>query len=425
MTALYEYFSVSEIGERRKALGLSLQEASEGICSASYLSLIESGKRSPSFKTLRALARKLGLLEIADSEGFSISPALLVAEAAWKAGADRNYLEAKKSVTNPNESEYLRLLELERSGTLATALEQVGQLLKSSEIEKSLKSRLLLFQTRLFRDSGNLLSAARSGELALIETSSAIENGARLAETQAMLSGIYCETGDLGRAKELVDSIEINETSQLWTSIVALWSKSLVYLNLGQLSVAQELANAAAQLVDQMNMPLIKARLIQNKIWIGLMHDSSVAPDAVDEIHWSQDKFREAQSELDLIYSLSTESLMMAKLGNFEEARNLSARSLNEAKKLDGADLSRLYAEAANVALLIGDSEDLQAKLLLARRALEDAGANRSAAVTWRNLAELFEQIGDQVSAIQCLKASADLLGIGSQILERPVFISD
>ena len=112
---------------------------------------------------MRLLAGRLAILDIPDDASDRVSPAFLVAEAAWKAGSETQYANARKLVKNTFEGDYLNFLELERSGEIDFALSQIEKLLSDIKLESSLKIRLLILQTRLFRDSGQLLSASRVG----------------------------------------------------------------------------------------------------------------------------------------------------------------------------------------------------------------------------------------------------------------------
>ena len=207
---------------RRAELGLSQSDVARPDLSDSYISLIESGRRTPSDDVLSILATRLGCTSawlrsgVDEAEQRSIHLQLKEAELCLRTGDPDRALNLTSDIIESvaadesarDNSRFLTALALESLGRLDKAVDTLealaAQLRKAS---RPVDVRIVVALSRCLRESGDLGAAIDSARRAL-ETLEA--DGAPIddqyIELSATLLAAYNERGDFGAAQRIAES---------------------------------------------------------------------------------------------------------------------------------------------------------------------------------------------------------------------------
>lgn len=417
------YSKNSEFGQAiraaRKTLGLSLAQAAEGICSASYLSLIEANKRDPTDSVAIKLATRLGLKweqfefhEVADGN-------LINAEVALYAG---DIEKAKAFLDNVADSDKRKILlaRIEsHAGNLSDAITLLSDAISSKSISKEQKLDASVTLCRCLRDCGEIAASIQVGEDALsgISTSSRKD---LVLELRLTLVGSYTETGNFFRAKQLVqfdDEILLSVQQQA----MLYWSKSMLYQASGDALEASLLAKKSLDLFREADQPLAIAKLEYTSAWLDLQCSEIEATTILNKLNNSEFFLRRNDLKNDLAMCLSTRAELEGRLGNEDATDKYYSEAISLVDEKNNGIRARIFAAEANSNFMLGRLEKSKASLLKARKSLEESGADRSAAGVWRQMAELYEELGDTESVVACLKAATDLVGLAATPIQRTV----
>lgn len=410
----------ARLRKARRDLGLSQAEVAEGVATASFMSLIESGKRLPSPKMAAVLASRVGIAvdveagDSADATGTG-NPVYIAALAAIRAGdpgsAEVGLGELPKGWAG---RDLISGLLLEMRGELEQARLVLGDALTRAEAGSELWLEIAAALCRVAFNAGAVGQAVEVGESVLAQQAPTTARGEDLVvELRAALSGVYCDTGNLSRARELVDSAPEDATP--WQRGTQLWARSIVAVVAGEPSVANAFASEALRLFRQSDRPLSLARLQVNAAALQTLDPGSGLDESVRLLDAAERTFRTHGVPLDLAGCLAARAHIDAMRGEATEARVRAGEALLLVSD-EGAGLrARIYASVALAYLVLGDRSSAEAHLLEARNLLESAGANRAAASTWRQLAAAYEGIGQLDLALACMKAATDLLGVHAQ----------
>jgi tetratricopeptide (TPR) repeat protein len=122
---------------------------------------------------------------------------------------------------------------------------------------------------------------------------------------------------------------------------------------------------------------------------------------------------------MDLSLALSSRAELAIRCGD----RVTALACIEEAVVLaDGEDTghrARITAGAAQIYAAAGERAESMRRLLLARELLETSGAKRSAAETWRQMAQTYEELGELDLTVECFKAATELLGLQPMLQTR------
>jgi tetratricopeptide (TPR) repeat protein len=406
---------VRSLKEIRIRQGLSLEGASSGICSASYLSLVEAGKRKPSLRITRLLAKKysVSLPDLDQPLGLSRKFEMIVT--SIKIGdlifAESNFDDS----LSVGEILVLRgLLEGARGNWNAAVL---SFLEASSKVSQNTPLGLfnMLSLTKAYRDTGNMTRAVQTGEMALQGAEHARPDDRNLVtELCAVLASVHLEIGDLGRAGELT-AIGLRLASSTWEQVMAYWALARFEESSGNLAEALEASRRAQILIGSMDSPINKARLLNIGASIELQTASPDLEKIRDDLGIAETILRDSPFTVDLAACLSTLGDMSSWESNEASTRQYYQESLALLSGQDHEIKGRIHASLASSLVRLELYEDAKRELLNARSELENNGASRSTAMVWRQMADLYELLAEPSLALACLKATADLLGVRSK----------
>ncbi len=412
----------ARLRDARIALGLTQTQAAEGIVSGSFLSLIESGQRTPSPQVATALAARLRVpIEVEEDSERALAAQIEVALRLGDWHAADAYLQSL--MPESPEAWYFRGLVAEQRGDLAEAVRDLDAAATAASAGSDLRLRSLVALCRCSRIAGDLFRAIEVGERAMAHANSdPHSDDVLVGELRATLSGAYCETGDLLRARELTLPRPSDLEADPWQRATRLWARAMVLQTAGEFAEARAIIFDALEILRSLDRPRTMARLQNTAAWIAMQTDDFDVQELDALLRGAESAFRANHAPIDLATTLSSRAELAIRTGDEWAARSLIAESLDLASAGSNGYRARITALAAQVYTALGEQQRAMTLLLQARQLLEDSGANRSAAATWRQLAHTYEQLGQLDLVVACLKAATDLLGLQPSLqVDTPV----
>ncbi|HET9829006.1 MAG TPA: helix-turn-helix domain-containing protein [Nocardioidaceae bacterium] len=395
----------TRVRELRIAKGLSQQAlAGDGI-SAGYVSLIESGKRTPSGKAVQRLAERLGvpvdqLLEVG-------------APAAEHARLEANF--ARLSLANGNPAEAVRTLSAirfqeldsgaagEASLVLAEALQETGDLDRAVGVLEALIERCRREQSwvvlasaatalaAMYIESGDTSHSAATARAALDEVEAA---GLEGTDDHIRLGSVYVwalvEGGDLlfaaRRVELLIDVAERLGSMRARGSIY--WNAALVAHQRGHISEAIRLTDRAVAMLGEQEDSRDLPRLRMHYAWLLLNHPEPHAVEALRQLDRAEANDALAGSTLDLGMVAAFRGRAHLLLGELDTAAEHAAQALILLGPSE-------HVERVSALLLLGDVESARLDSDVAREAYGEAERVLGQMVPSRKIARLFREVGD------------------------------
>ena len=434
--------------ERRLALGMSQRELAGQELSASYVSLIEAGKRTTTLDVLEVLARRLATTSSALASGAApgdrraserIELDLRWAKIALRAGepgsAERYargvLADDARSEDQRVDASFLVAAAAEAQGRLDEAIDVLEPLLEEldSDRTRELWQSCQVMLCRCYKDAGDLGHAIDLGERALASDAVMSDEQVMLAVS---LAGAYFRRGDLTRAGRLLSKTlsRAEVAGSHRNQGAALWNASLVAEADGRLDDAVRLSERALGLFAEGDAVRNLGRLRVSYAFVLRQESASSVPLAREQL-------RRAQEEFDLEGTV------------IERARCLTELARCALDEDDVGQAAELVAQAASVvadgpASELADVELLKGHILLrsgevdrglalahqAARVLdEEASSPRDAANAWRELASLAGAADRRELQVVALERAVEALGIrrarvgpaGRSELLRPV----
>ncbi len=420
------------LGQRLRALrierGLSQADLAGDLVSPSYISLIESDRRSPEHEVLDGLARRLGCSPLFLESGVApeeLNEQRLRLQFAEIARANGSLNEARDQFNGllpvaSGEIRYEAIWGLARTeealGNLHEAVVHLDALLDAARIgEPGAPGLLTLFNARcrIYRKAGDFARSIEVGESALREVRDlgleGTEDEIRLAST---VVGSYWARGDMFSAQELASRVieRAEKLSSREAQGNAYWNASAVAAARGQLNLALELAARTLALLAESAPTHNLAAMRVTYAWLLLRCD----PPRIDEAEALLDRAHEVLTALSVgsyLANCETEIARCALLrGNFDQAAEIAGRAL--ARCADGSPQAAQPRLISGLALaLSGRPEEGIALVRMAADLMTTLGSGLDAAQAWRELAEALIQIGRSEQAIDALRKAADLAG--------------
>lgn len=409
----------ARLRDARIALGLTQTQAADGIISGAFLSLIESGQRTPSPKVAAALASRLRMsLEPQESEHDAATAATVSIEVALRMGDWHTALRLVDELP-PASAElwfYSGLIN-EQRGEAAEAMRLLDLAAHSPGAAAPLQLRAKVALCRCSRDAGDLHRSIEVGERALADLHSDPHADEQVeSELRATLAGTYCETGDLFRAQELIDPRSRRGKRDAFSDAAHHWSRAMVLQTAGEFAEARAAAFDALALLETLDRPRSEALLRATAAWISLQTPGFDRHEVDRMLRDAEAVLRETHARIELAGVLGSRAELAVRCGGAKEARALIEEAMVLVGNDDAGLRARITANAASIYAALGDTNEAMQRLLVARELLETSGAKRSAAATWRQMAQTYEDLGMLDLTISCLKAATDLLGLQQPI---------
>jgi hypothetical protein len=268
--------------EARLIRGLTLESASDGICSAGYLSLIETGKRSPSAKISSLLRDRYGLASSdKGSPIFEPHPLFTLMSAARPYSVPTPEVEALPSHLRA----YHSALQAYKANDFDTASRLmspfIGRVNQSAQFRYAANS-LLVTSLRL---GGDLSSACDVGQRCLRDLE---VYRAKLPHEHANLSLVVATvlslTGMQFLASEILNGLLdiVSNAGELRAK--SLWAASDLAISNGDYELAARYASLASVEFGHLEDPIRAALLKSNSFWCQLMHAGPSVDFTLEEI---------------------------------------------------------------------------------------------------------------------------------------------
>ena len=435
-----------QVGQRirlaRMSRGLSQAALASALhVSASYLSLIESGRRPPGRALLARIAEETGVSEKRLREGSNAPAAplgqddldLKFAEAALRNGelelARERYAGILSGSVEGRSWAYL----FEARLGLATALESLGRLVEAADLlerlskdarsslstSDSASGRLSVALCRVYRECGDLTRAIDVGEeaLAAIPTASGEDPATLEAEVQLIstLAGCYYERGDLTRAHLLARSaVERSDAPEALPT-----ARAAAYWNAAQIAAARGDIAGAHQFVDRARVIYAESEHQRAIVLLRLAAGSLSLQDQDANLDEAENLIRVALRELprvgtqaDIAYGEVELARCRMLAGDPETAVSLAEQALGRLPGGTHLQAARARLALGQALLMTGDRDGATEMFATAEADLRDLGGDRQAAAAWRELAEVLSDLGRPLDALDAYRQAADAAGV-------------
>ncbi|MCU1589659.1 MAG: transcriptional regulator [Frankiales bacterium] len=424
--------STEQLGQRVRALrrqrGLSQEQLAAPGLSASYISLIESGRRQPAEAALSALAAALGTSVQHLQHGHSATTAgqaeldLRLAEVALASGS---YDEAERRFRSQLGAADAVLRPRAQQG-LAQALEAQGHLEQAIAVYESLRDSsaggadgwvsATVALIRCYREAGDLGRSADLGERALEHLTSLGLTATDLhVQLGASVAFTAYERGDLVRARYLIDRVmrQADELGSARAQGSALWNAAIITAERGEVATALELSEQALLLFHEEGRSRQAARLRNSFAELLLRTDPPRPEQALELLRSAHADLAEVGTVTDLAYCETEIARAHLLLGDAPAAVAAARDALHHLPAAEERlERSRALVVLADAWLAAGDVDAAEAAYREAGETLVAAGAGRQAARVWRQLSDHLERRGDVVGALAALKAATDAIGV-------------
>jgi transcriptional regulator with XRE-family HTH domain len=425
----------ARVRELRQARGLSQQAlACEGI-SPGYVSLIESGKRTPSAATAQLLAERLGVPVdrlVEDPRPLASDTARVEANFARLALANGDPAEAVRCLAKIDLDQLDSRTACDAALVLAESLQETGQLDRAVGVLETLIDRcrrdgswvtLAIAAASLavmYIESGDISRSIDTARLAVQEIEEAgLEGTEEHLRLSSVLVFAHYERGDLLYAtrcsEELIALADRVGSARARGSVY--WNAAVVAHSRGRTSDAITLTDRAVALLGEQDESRDLPRLRLHYAWLLLNHEAPQAEQALAQLDRAETDLTLAGSQLDLGTAAAFRGRAYLVLGRVEDAAEQAARAL----QLLGPSE---HIERVGALILLGDVGTAQYHLDLALESFGEAELvlsgmkpSRATARLWRELGDAWRDHGDSRRAIAAYEHSFRIVGLAP----RPV----
>jgi transcriptional regulator with XRE-family HTH domain len=442
--------SQGTIGDRVRGLRLNRRMSQAQLAgpdlSDSYVSLIESGKRTPTPVVARLLAERLGctteflLHGIEPRQRIDTELGLRHAELELQHGdpvvaADR-FTEIVKAADEENalltaHARLGRARALEAQGRLGQAVEAFERLRREAAAhpERLADLPLTVALSRCYQRAGDRLRARdlaahaleQAERLAVAQGEIAIDLAAALVEVR---SGREGDSPELDFVRQVLDASGVPEIVDRSAEIHALWQASVAAAGGEDSALAVRLADDAIMAGRPARLTLQLARVAMH--WARL--DSAPIAEA-DQ--WAEAATRvfasTAGSTQEHGESLIAHARVKLRARDAVRAGELATSALDQVHDAPGTAPAEAHLVLATVALAL--DADTSRHLGEARQLLETLnrpvfGSDRQAARCWRELGDLYGSSGDKVQQTSAYRRALEAAGVHSALAGVKIDVS-
>jgi transcriptional regulator with XRE-family HTH domain len=424
----------NRVRELRKSKGLSQQALTGDGISAGYVSLIESGKRTPSPEVTAKLAERLGvpLTELTELGGdeeraASSESAQLDVNFARLALANGTPAEAVRSLRSIPLEGVAAATANEASLTLAEALEQTGEVDEALRVLETLLGRCRREHTWLtYAVAATMLAVmlieagdvARSVEIAERSLREIEEVGLRGTDEHLRLGSILVsalyERGDLLVATHHIEALiqDADRMSSARGRGAVYWTAATVAAERDRVADAIRLTDRAVALFAEQDQSRDLPRLRLNYAWLLLKLDNPRPAEALIQLELAERDPALAGATLDLGTAATFRGRAHLLMGDLLDAAEQAACAL----QILGPSA---HVERASALLLLGDVGTAQLEMDLAQESYREAelvlarmAPSRTVARLWRELGDSWRALGERDRAMSAFDCSLRTLGI-------------
>lgn len=400
--------------QARLARGLSQGDLAGDDLSASYISLLEAGKRTPTEDVLARLADRLQcstayLVDGVDSgEREKSRLTLEYAELAIRNGEAADALSEVDALLKSRSgldtelrwrARRLHASALETLGRLEEALVELEALRVDAAAAKrhTEQLRLAVDLVRCYQEVGDVALAIDVGELTLERVAAlnlaGTDEHARLVSA---LIGAYFERGDLRRAAMLAKSAitEVEAIGSRQARAAIYWNASLTTEATGDAVGALVLAERAVALLAELDETRSLGRLRTAFGWLFLRLDPPDPDRAFHELRAARQALLDAGSQVDLAYCETELGRCALMSGDPERALEHAGAAIVRLGDKPRPELAHARLVEGRALLAVGHHDDALAAYATASNLLTRLGLPRQGAAAWRELGDSYAELG-------------------------------
>lgn len=424
--------------ELRRARGLHQQDLASDEFSVSYVSLIETGKRTPSKAVLQALADRLGCsVEYLrsgrdDNRIKELELKIAFGEMALRNGENGEALQSFSEAladkplladSSVRRAQIGLALALEKIGSLSAAVQLLTDLYDApaTVVGSQEWSQIAASLCRCYRECGDLALSAEVGEKALQQLDQlGLEATDDYIQLGSMLIGTYSMRGDLTRAHLLANRLVA--TAEDAESTV---TRGGVYWNAAQVAHARGATADALALTERALHLMAATDNLRHRALLTAMHGSLLMESDPPDVERSWDLFTQAHDILVQVGTAAEQARLendlgvaSIRLGRVDDALRHASRALgllhNEPRWLT----VQARATLAEAQLSMGDQALAEETLMTAARDLRQVTPSRQTALAWRRLGDLYQSCGKSDAAMTAFQRALQDLGLrgGNQL---------
>ena len=433
------------VGERIKELreqrSMSQGELVRGLpVSASYVSLIETGRRRPRERVLETIAGRLGCTVEYLRTGRGgpgseeVELRLRFAEMALRNGepeaALAQFEEARSQALNLRyeqlalEASFGVARSQEARGDLAAAIKEFQRLADTAALPATIsRGDLLIKLCRVHSFAGDLNRAVDMGEAALrlMDDQPLAATADESIELACTLAGCYYERGDLQQAQLLAERAlhRAETTGSSPARAAAYWEAGMVASARGDLRGALKLVERALTLYSETDRVRYVGNLCMISAWLMLRLAPPDGVAAKARLQRAIELLTAQGNPIELAWAQTEMARCHLLLGEPLAALDLLAPALGGLGETHALEQARGAAVRGDAYVALDDQEKAHAAYVQAEGWLALARQNREVAAVWRELAEAFLGVGDYNRASDAFRRTADAAGIPDR--SRPV----
>jgi len=436
-SAIVKRMDIEEFGGRLRQLrlsaGLSQADLASGLMSPSHISLLESGRRSPSNELVEQLAERLGVSVHYLTTGPNARAAesrrkdLLFAEMALQNGDAALAEQSLKSlIAEFPPGENLELAAKVRQ-LYARALESLGRLEEAAtELRQAISVaeqaglpleavEMTIVLSSYAKESGDFLQALELLTAAQRSFPIELRNSATYARLLSSAIGVHYMRGDYARAQELADQalMIFDERTEPAARAAILWNASLAADANQDTTKALMLAQRAAGLYSEDDDRKAEGQL---RVAISWLLTRQSPPDSIA----ARDQLVQAERLLEDCGTAVEKASLEAELarvewldGHFEETLRLASSAL---ARLEGSNdrLRSAHAHllAARAQISLGREIESGMNLDAARGILAGMEPSRVNSLAWRELGDIYSSLGLKTEAITAYQEALHDAGV-------------
>lgn len=423
---------MSTFGERlrtlRRASGLSQGELAGDEMSASYVSLLEAGKRSPSDAVIQLMADRLGcsssqLLEGRPSErdqriDLEMAYARLAIEHGESPDArdrlERLLTEDALPPAVRHDATLLLATALQRLGDNADAVRLLLPLLDAADAGHGVASVLDVGQNlaRSYLDHGDLHRAVWAGERALaIARRHLMSDTTEYFRLAATVVAAYLAMGDFLHARTMTDAFiaRAEETGQIAGQAVLYWNAGVAAELEGRLDDALRFCERALGRLGELDNLRDYARLRNGAAQLLLVFDEPRAAEARALLTACLPDLRDHGSHADHAIWNRSMSIVLLLEGDPVGAEGRARQSLDLLSDSFPDKQALSWMSLSDALTAQGRRREAGDCLARAAEALRQVtGGGRSTALLHRELAERLADAGDDEAAMRSFRLALD-----------------
>lgn len=406
------------IRARRRELDMTLSEGAKGICSVSYLSMIENGKRPIHPDMLALFTSRLGLNEVNTNSKFTQEALFTAGVIAIRA---EKFADVDEILASLPTSPWRRALLALRHETKGKHRESID-LLRELVAEDSNPQLFLLVANSLVRqllEMGDANSMLEVGEYALrkvISEKQPIDDA--IVELKGSLAAAYAQLGNLERGLELTR----NPRSPLktkWGDVVEDWSRASVLFHAGEMHDAALAYRSAFDAMSEFDRPVSEAKLLQAAVLCEALSGDVDLTLARADLGHAIKIFEAAGLTTELAESHAALALVEELAGDKRAARSACESALVLAAQVVTSRRPEILINIAERYIGLNDQETALALIQQAQESLHEDEPRRLSANSWSKIAKLMERLGDSEAAYRAMKNSVTLIGITPKLSRR------